>query len=220
MLNIIKGFHALIQEFPGSEGIIIEVGGTFFQPEELIDSLFQREFDDRQTGRNITKELSLMKKITMKIKEWTPLLRAISTQIKSSEKRDETDNREAYIEDDMLEKYRQALDDALALIRSEYDGNLIICYHPTVAISNDGLGINYAKTTPIFQEVCEKNNIIFVDTSEAFLKAYKEDYSVPYGFWNTSMGSGHLNVNGHRIIAQELYKILSELKTETEGVKQ
>ena len=59
-----------------------------------------------------------------------------------------------------------------------------------------------------------KNDIVFVDTGDAFLKAYENDYSVPYGFSNTTIGNGHLNQTGHRIVAEEFYKAWIEIQDE------
>lgn len=46
---------------------------------------------------------------------------------------------------------------------------------------------------------------------DAFLKEYEASYEVPYGFSNTSPGTGHLNRTGHRLVAEELYKMIGEV---------
>lgn len=109
----------------------------------------------------------------------------------------------------MAQETKESLDQALALIRSEYDGRLIICYHPSVEITNEGLKIKYQATTPDFASLCEKNKIEFVDVSEAFLDAYQKNFAVPYGFSNTTMGTGHLSREGHQIIADVLFDVLT-----------
>ncbi len=206
--NIVKSFAALIQEFPKSKCIVIEIGRTEFDPKELENALTQREYDEKQTGRYIVHNLSTKKRITMKVKEYLPFLKILSGQIDRASGKNDNDTLPLVYDTVMAEHYNKSLDAALSLIRTEYDGELIICYHPSVSISNEGLAIKYEDTTPTFQSLCEKNGITFVDTSEAFINAYNEDYSVPYGFWNTKMGSGHLSKAGHRVIAEELYRTI------------
>lgn len=43
------------------------------------------------------------------------------------------------------------------------------------------------------------------------MKAFEENFIVPYGFYNTTMGDGHLNVDGNRIVVQELDQVLKDL---------
>lgn len=62
-----------------------------------------------------------------------------------------------------------------------------------------------------FVEGCEANDILFLDMGDAFLKEYEASYEVPYGFSNTSPGTGHLNRIGHRLVAEELYKMIGEV---------
>ena len=40
----------------------------------------------------------------------------------------------------------------------------------------------------------------------AFLENYQQEKTLPYGFMNTVLGNGHLNVTGHHLIAQALIK--------------
>ena len=60
------------------------------------------------------------------------------------------------------------------------------------------------------KQACENNNIIFVDMYDEFKKKYNEEKILPNGFMNTKVGSGHLNRNGHELIAKKLYSIVNE----------
>ena len=42
------------------------------------------------------------------------------------------------------------------------------------------------------------------------VEEYENEAVLPYGFTNTSIGSGHLNKNGHAMIAESLYEIIKE----------
>ena len=61
-----------------------------------------------------------------------------------------------------------------------------------------------------FSEACEAAGVLFVDMSERFLQAYEAEHILPHGFANTAMGQGHLNADGHRLVAEALYDAIVE----------
>lgn len=205
---IINGFSCIVSEFPNSDNIVIEVGKTNFDVESLETALPQKLYSESERGALITQTLSFKKKLSMTVKEMVPLTSRIKTTLKTISKGNDKDSVNDSLQDLSLEDYRDALNLDLSTIREEYGGNLIILYHPTVTITDDGMTVDKEVTTPIFAEVCAENNITFVDMTESFQRAYEEDYTVPYGFNNTSMGAGHLNADGHRLIAEALYPYL------------
>ena len=89
---------------------------------------------------------------------------------------------------------------------------LIILYHPSTILNENGEIVLSQNTDDVdkFNELCNNNNIIFVNMSERFVNEYNENYILPYGFINTSVGSGHLNKYGHKMIAEELYEVIEE----------
>lgn len=93
-----------------------------------------------------------------------------------------------------------------------HGSTLVILYHPGTALAQDGslelTGSEDAASQ--FAELCPEYGIIFLDMSERFISEYERGYILPYGFANTPVGSGHLNKYGHEMIAEELYKIVSE----------
>lgn len=91
--------------------------------------------------------------------------------------------------------------------------SVIIFYHPSIMIHQDGSISTNSDPAMIqsFREVCETNSVYFLDMSDRFMREYEESYTLPYGFANTSVGSGHLNQYGHAMIADELYKLISEV---------
>ncbi len=91
---------------------------------------------------------------------------------------------------------------------------LIILYHPSTILNDNGEIALSQNTENVdkFNELCNNNNIIFVDMSERFVNEYNANYVLPYGFSNTSVGSGHLNKYGHKMIAEELYRVIKEEK--------
>jgi len=95
-----------------------------------------------------------------------------------------------------------------------FGAKLIIAYHPLVELENDGslkiLGDD--KAVKVFAEACKENGIYFIDMSERFLSEYKKNYTVPNGFFNTSIASGHMNKYGHRMLAEEIYKLMQKIE--------
>ena len=210
--DIVSGFKAIVSEFPSSDTIIIETVTTSFASEQLKKALSQREYNPYENGECIIDTLSTKQKIKIKVKEALPLFSIMKKQYVDMGKNNTSVNDIINNDEEKAfdyESYSTSLDDCLKLIRSEYDGKLIIMYHNNQRIDSDGNMISDdSQTKDIFSDLCERNGITFVDTTPAFFKAYQEDYSVGYGFNNTSIGTGHLNETGHRIIADELYRVL------------
>lgn len=214
--DIIRCFSSAVQEFPESKCIIIEVGSTSFSINQLNNCLNQDGYNVKYTGKNILNNISYMTKMKIKIKEVLPLINLYRQKQFANMKIDfsgaflyknsvEQERKEEIKNDD----YKAALNRTMSLISSEYNGQIIILYHPTVSILKNGtLKIDRDDTSSLFESCCIKNDIIYCDTGDAFLEAYRKDYTVPYGFSNTSPATGHLNKYGHKIIADELLKII------------
>ena len=208
--GIINDFYAVTQEFPDAGTIVIETGNTDFTVKELIAACEQHGYDANQRGSVITENMSKTQKLKMLVKESLPFYTILKSQLAAMKGVNAT-ARNAEKEPVVDSLKAESLNGALELIRSQYAGRLVIMYHPTVSLTEDGeMEITVQETTPMFRAACEANDILFVDVSEAFLEAYEESYAVSYGFSNTTMGTGHLSGDGHRVIAEELYKVLKE----------
>jgi hypothetical protein len=96
--------------------------------------------------------------------------------------------------------------------------NLIIFYHPHLTLNSDGSASadTNAEYLALFKNACDNNGVYFVDMTETFTRAYRERHVLPHGFWNTHVGAGHLNKNGHSLIARELFEQIQAL--EKDGV--
>lgn len=218
--EIIKGFQAGIKEFPDSSAVLIEVGSTTFSIDELEDSLDQIVYDSGSDGANLERNLTMKQRVTGYIKQALPLVKLIvSVQLKDVDLLEGNPFGLLQVSSTPQEKsavdkkqYGKTLDDIFSLIRSEYDKPIIIFYHPEVVLGSDGMAIIRDEDTyDIFINSCERNGIIFADMGDAMSNAYETAYIVPYGFYNTEIGKGHLNAKGHEIIAQQLYQILVDL---------
>ena len=98
----------------------------------------------------------------------------------------------------------------LSQTAKDHDVELIILYQPRVEIDADtGLAVEKnTETIQKFASYCEETDIVFVDMTQRFSANYNENHILPHGFTNTSVGQGHLNKYGHRMIAEELFKVV------------
>lgn len=99
----------------------------------------------------------------------------------------------------------------IARICEPYECRTVIFYHPTTSLDHNGnIIVNTDERTGIWSRLCQENGILYLDMSEKYLKEYRNNMILPYGFINTEIGTGHLNRHGHRMIAEELFRILKE----------
>lgn len=116
-------------------------------------------------------------------------------------------------------EYITALDKFLKKIESSVESNsskIIIFYQPSLQLNRDGVAYTTTDENHLsaFQDACDKNNIIFVDMTDTFISNYKEKHIMPHGFTNTAVGTGHLNENGHEMIANKLDEVITSSKNE------
>lgn len=199
--QIVKNFKSIITEFPNSNNLVIEIGSTNFTADELKNSFNQAEYKDENRGSNIIQRLSFVQSLRAKIKEYFPIFRLIKLNVEIFTKKHLKNIDIKRVETSF---YSSLLDKSMKIMKSEYHGNLIIVYHPPVYITKNGMIISKSSSDEIFEKIAKNNNILFLNMSSLFIEHYNSNYSVPYGFFNTSMGKGHLNSKGHEIIAKAL----------------
>jgi hypothetical protein len=108
------------------------------------------------------------------------------------------------------EYYRKTLEN----MRNAYDGEIIVVYVPRYSIEKDGsMVVDAEDEMDEFVSACRDNNIGLIDMTEAYEEAYVSGHIVPNGFYNTNAGTGgHLNKNGHRLVAEQIIKYIEEEK--------
>ena len=117
-------------------------------------------------------------------------------------------------------EYRQKAHYALKLLRKKLgDMPLVIIYLPQLHFENNGTITitNDDELQKILKEACKTNHIMYGydQLCSTFMENYETHRIVPYGFLNSQIGQGHLNVEGHRMVAETLYNIF-----EKEGIVQ
>lgn len=66
-----------------------------------------------------------------------------------------------------------------------------------------------------FSDLCAQNGIYFLDMSNRFLDEYEKNYTLPYGFMNTSVCKGHMNKHGHKMFAEEIYRLINRIEAQS-----
>ncbi len=209
--DIIKGFQAGIGEFPDSCAVVIEIYDTSFSVSDLQDALQQTSYNVDSSGAYLSRHLTDGQKLRSSLIGCMPFAKyVLNRQLGNfSGSKDPVSGSQTGFE---ANDYKTALNAAFSLIRNEYTDPIIVLYHPEVDFCKNNMTIVRDEDSyDIFKGVCEDNGMIFVDTGDAFMRAFEDHLVVPYGFQNTAIGDGHLNADGHRIVARELYQVLKDL---------
>lgn len=149
-----------------------------------------------------------------------PLFKTLYRQISNLTGEGHTELYADHIPEDAMERYEQELVTVFTMMREEaaaYGVEVIVYYHPHLDIKFDG------SVSPATQHQCieaftraaNTAGITFIDMTPIFVDEYNATSTLPHGFCNTPAGTGHLNPEGHRMIAEELFSII----TEKEAVK-
>lgn len=91
---------------------------------------------------------------------------------------------------------------------------LIIVYHPSLSVRTDASAAANINRTEAqrFSDMCRGLDITYLDMTERFLEEYEKNHVLPHGFFNSSVGNGHLNRHGHTMVAEELCRVISEVE--------
>ena len=96
--------------------------------------------------------------------------------------------------------------DYLKELQHEYGVKFLIFYQPKEELQKDGSALFLRDPwIQVFSRKCREYGIAFLDVTEQFEQMYRQEHLVPHGFSTGLIGSGHLNANGHRAIAQAVY---------------
>lgn len=212
---VLQHLDGIINEFPDARAYIIETDSLAYDTKALYDSTIQAGFDPDETAQSILSSLSKRQQLTMKLKQSLPLVRELHKQYLTYEESKAEPSESDILDPTFWEEeynggFYEALDSLMAFIRSKTDKQVIILYHPAISLNEDGtMDLLTNGAEPYYHKACKNHGIDFVDMSDTFLQAYERDHIIPYGFNNTTPGSGHINRAAHRMIAEELYNVIS-----------
>ena len=101
----------------------------------------------------------------------------------------------------------------LVELEKKYNTRFIIFYHPSETLQEDGSVIfSQDRDLEIFKNKCKEYNIKFLDMTQPFYEMYRVEHKLPHGFITGEIGTGHINADGHYIISEELYKLITKEK--------
>ncbi len=211
---VLQHLDGILGEFPDAKAIIIETDSLCYDTKALYDSMAQTGYDPGETAEALTASMSGKRRLFVKAKQALPLLRLIHKQyytyLESLERGTPSDILDpVFWEQEYKGDFETALDDLMKFIRKKTDKQVIILYHPAVKLEEDGsLSFPTNNAEPYYEKVCRENGIDFIDMTDTFRQAYEQRHVIPYGFANTTPGDGHMNKEAHRMIAEELAKVL------------
>ena len=197
---------AAIAKYNPKKYVILETSSLSFTDEQLTAAINETVTDIPSHSGGI---IGMLQK--------NQFLRLCYTQLQNfSRNAKASDNSEKKATTDVVRNL-ELYDELLAKLSntiSENGAQLIIVYHSNLKLSEDGSAFHSCDTELIsnFADLCEKNNILFLNMTNRFIQYYNETHILPHGFGNTSVGSGHLNKHGHKMIAQAVYELIEETR--------
>lgn len=211
---VLQHLDGILGEFPDAKAIIIETDSLAYDSKALYDSQIQEGFDPSGTAAALTEHMPRTEKLKVYFKKGLPLLRLLHKQYYTY-----LESRKPAGSSDILDPefwkseydgdFETALSDLMAFIRSRTDKQVIILYHPAMSLCEDGsMKALTNNAEPYYEKVCREYDIDFIDMTDTFMRAYDEEHIIPYGFNNTTPGDGHINADAHRMMAEELIKVI------------
>jgi len=213
---VIEHFAAAMQQFPDAEAVIFEVSDLSFTPQMLLDALSRQISYDPKVGQgklpihidilNFIQAMPLPRLIYSRFEYFQPNIKKAFIA--------KTPQPAAPVEVDSV-VYQDAINKVMETFRQEAgDKPVLLLYNSTVALNSSGGPV--AKPWQIqvkaLAKACADNNIFFHDMTDSYVRMLKEDKVAPFGFANAEAGLGHLNKYGHKAIADDLFKIMTEEK--------
>lgn len=190
-----------LKEFQPKDYVVVECLQEKWELESL-QALVNGEY--KELNDVADKKMQIIKKF--------PYLQLVGHQVKlmRSYKNEISNDAEDTDTNGPSEEYKNLLNQLFEKIYTEvsrYGCNYVLLYNPSV-IDVDKKGKAYSdhdeRYLSLLKEMCDEYKFIFVDMTPYYLEAYEHDFVLTSGFYNTKMGYGHINRDGHRIIAEVL----------------
>ena len=87
--------------------------------------------------------------------------------------------------------------------------SLTFVYCPTIpVITASGIELKNPKEAlaRTFERMCHKYGLGFIDIGDDFIRHYQRTGTFPRGFFNSQPSKGHMNAQGHRLLAEAIFK--------------
>ena len=194
----ISNLPYLLRHFDGMKYVVIETSTFDYTPAEFQDML-DGKFHSDLAEKNAL--YSLAQKI--------PYLRLLSKQYNSLQKAENTTaEQNTAFDRDAYETAFASVAAFLAETAKTQNFEIVLLYHANDLVESP----NAAAQLSVVKDVCSAYGICLVDTALMLSEHYEKTHQHPYGFSNTTPGTGHLNETGHGLIAQALYEHICEME--------
>lgn len=208
-----SNFKYVAEKYKTAKYVVIELQNADFTLEELDNMLagaYHSDWEEISMASKIVQKIPYCRLALKKLSEFQQKNQNVTLEnlpgVQTSAKG--TIGTEEYAEK------LNAVIESLAATAQENDIKLVILHHNKIDVDRSGLVASV--DNPIYEEMfeacCRQNNIPYLDVTDAFISNYEQNYELPYGFANTTPGSGHLNKTGHRIIFEELYRYFNSVE--------
>lgn len=212
-LTCSQNLSAAVEKYQPAKYVIMETTGIQFSDDSLaltIDGQYPEIPDHAEGFLAFLSRNQYLRILNRQLKFYNSSRRSRSSP-DPSDKPDETQEQSA-----VQEQHDPALLGQLLALNADTvsasGARIIIAYHPSTTLNKDGT-ITFSTTEAeedAFALLCKENGILFLNMRERFQQEYDENHVLPYGFANSAVGSGHMNKNGHRMMAEELYALMEE----------
>ena len=208
---LVRNLDSAINVYKPKKYVLFEVQSIIIKPDAAIKAV-NNNLERLTSASGISAELQ-------KVPYFRVLYHQLSDYKLLNAKTDKVSDNQS---DSITDEYAESLDLLMKKIEDtckKHSVEPIIYFHPHLSLNNDKTVTLLDISTPLnevidyrnlYKSECEKHGITFVDMSEAFIRSYNENKTLPHGFCNTKIGIGHLNADGHRIIAENLKIIIEE----------
>ncbi len=202
-----SNFKYVAEQYKNADYIVIEVNKVFFDAktlDKMAEGGYHSDLAPRSKLYTLAQNIPAFRLLRLKINEFMEKDGGAGNITPSADDI-------AYYSD----KMNVVLAD-IAKISEQYGIKTVILCHNTIDIDKNTA--TPSKTTQeyydAFEKCCEDNGIELLNATDAFCDNYEKTYQLPYGYSNTTPGTGHLNAHGHRVIAEVLYDRLNEAEGE------
>lgn len=204
-LHCASNFNSTMKEFPPRKYVVFEIDSVTYPMDEL-KKVSEGGVDRMKPAgeEDLAAMLSKLPYFQLVYRQWQYVG---DTKEDGSSSPQEIDKREyAFYLGSILER----LDEECRNIGCD----MIIIFHPHLLLKYDGTvePLTDELDVALFRELCRDRNITFIDMTKSYVIAYEEEHILPYGFCNSGVGQGHINEEGHRLMAEEIFSSIRDIE--------
>lgn len=206
LINCLDNLEAAVEEYKPNRYVVIETDNIDVSEEDLIAVRDGNVPHIPSYNSGLIYQLQRIPAIKVVYKQLTNKL-SIDRTLRVNDTTEVTNNISISRDDVLKEVLNQK-----AILCADNHIKLVLCYMPHITVDSNGVLQRDDDTewTALVKGTADQAGILMIDCFDAAKAEYEKTYELPYGFNNATMGEGHLNITGHRIVAQEIAKKIEE----------